>query len=91
MGNSFASRVSASLLNALNVSELVTKTDEEYKKKIIELSNDHNKLLKIREKISKNIFKEALFDSNLYTKNLEETYQIIYENYFTNKKIDIKI
>ena len=91
MGNSFASRVSASLLNALNVSELVTKTDEEYKKMIIELSNDHNKLLKIREKISKNIFKEALFDSNLYTKNLEKTYQIIYENYFANKKIDIQI
>ena len=91
IGNSFASRVSSSLLEALNIGELITKTDEEYKKMILELSNDQTKLLKIKEKISKNIFKEALFDSKLYTENLERAYNTIYENYSNNKKNDIQI
>jgi len=91
IGNSFASRVSASLLKALDLSELIAKTDEEYKKMILELSSDQTKLLKIKEKISKNIFKKALFDSKLYTENLEKAYNAIYENYSKNKKNDIQI
>jgi len=91
MGNSFASRVSASLLNALNVGELITKTDEEYKKLIIDLSNNQHKLLKIKDKIISNISTEPLFNSKLYTKNIEKAYKTTYENYFKNKKINIKI
>ena len=91
IGNSFASRVSASLLNALNVGELITKTDEEYKKLIIDLSNNQHKLLKIKNKIINNISTEPLFNSKLYTENIEKAYKTTYENYFKNKKINIKV
>jgi len=91
IGNSFASRVSASLLKALNVCELITKTDEEYKEKILSLSNDKNKLLKIKEKIIKNISIEPLFNSKLYTNNLEKAYINVYKNHLENNKNNYKV
>ena len=82
IGNSFCSRVSASILNALDLNELITKDDDEYKKLIIKLSNDKNKLLKIKEKINKNIATKPLFNSRLYTENLEKAYHKVYDDYF---------
>ena len=82
IGNSFCSRVSASILNALDLNELITKDDDEYKKLIIKLSNDQNKLLKIKEKINKNIATKPLFNSKLYTENLEKAYHKVYDDYF---------
>lgn len=82
IGNSFCSRVSASILNALDLNELITKDDDEYKKLIIKLSNDKNKLLKIKEKINKNIATKPLFNSKLYTENLEKAYHKVYDDYF---------
>ena len=82
IGNSFCSRVSASILNALDMNELITKDDDEYKKLILKLSNDKNKLLKIKEKINKNILTKPLFNSKLYTENLEKAYHQVYSDYF---------
>ena len=82
IGNSFCSRVSASILNALDMNELITKDDDEYKKLILKLSNDKNKLLKIKEKINKNILTKPLFNSKLYTENLEKAYRQVYSDYF---------
>ncbi len=48
-GNSFASRVSYSLLNSLNLKNLVTYTTEEYAKKIEYYTSNKNELKKIRQ------------------------------------------
>ena len=82
IGNSFCSRVSASILNSLDLNELIAKNDSEYKKLIIDLSNDEKKLISIKEKIIKNISTKPLFNSKLYTKDLEKSYYKVYEDYF---------
>ena len=81
IGNSFCSRVSSSILNALDLNELVTKNNDEYKNFIISLSNDNNKLKKIKEKLITNISSQPLFNSKLYTENLEKAYSKVYDNY----------
>ena len=49
-GETFASRVSSSLLNALGLPELVTKSSIEYEKKAIELGNNLTKIISLKKK-----------------------------------------
>ncbi len=74
-GKSFASRVSASILNQVNMNELVTNSIEEFQEKAIALGNDKNKLKEIKETIKKNVPHSKLFDSLTFTKDLEKIYQ----------------
>jgi len=93
MGQSLASRVAGSLLNAINLKELITKTEKEYENLILKLSKNPKKLKEIKNKLKKNRLKEPLFDSKLYTKKIEHAYKKIYERYKSNlplKNIEIK-
>ena len=93
MGQSFASRVAGSLLNAVNLKELITKTEKEYENLILKLSKNPKKLKEIKNKLKKNRLKEPLFDSKLYTKKIEHAYKKIYERYKSDlplKNIEIK-
>ena len=93
MGESFASRVGGSLLNAIDLPELITHTKKEYEDKAIELANNKSLLNKIRNKLNKNRLVKPLFNTKLFTKNLEKAYLMIYEKYIDNKKpenIEIK-
>mgnify|MGYP001316566847 CR=1 FL=1 len=77
-GRSFASRVAASLINSIKMSELVTSDYNEYEKLALKISNDTNYFDKIKNKIKQNKKNSNLFNTSVYTKNIEQTYQIIY-------------
>jgi len=81
MGQSFASRMAASLLNAVGLPELITNTREEYEALAIELVLNPNKLADIKLKLANNLFTTPLFDTPLFTKNLEAAYIKMYERY----------
>jgi predicted O-linked N-acetylglucosamine transferase (SPINDLY family) len=81
MGESFASRVAASLLNAVGLPELITSTQEEYEALAIELAMNPPKLADIKAKLAKNRLTAPLFDTPLFTKNLEAAYIKMYERY----------
>ena len=81
IGKSFASRVAGSLLNAINLEELITTTEKEYEKLIMELANNSYRLKEIRNKLHKNRFTKPLFDTKLYTKNIELAFTKIYEKH----------
>ena len=49
-GETFASRVSSSLLNALEIPELITKNSIDYEKKAIEFGNDLKKIINLKKK-----------------------------------------
>ena len=92
-GQSFASRVAGSLLNAVNLKELITKTEKEYEDLILKLAKNPNQLKEIKNKLKKNRLKEPLFNSKLYTKKIESAYKKIYEMYNSDlplKNIEIK-
>ena len=79
MGESFASRYAASLLNAIGLPELVTQTQAEYEALAIELANDPAKLQEIKDKLERNRLTTPLFDTAGFTKNIEAAYTQMYE------------
>ena len=85
LGKTFASNVSTSLLKSMKLEELIAKNNEGYKKIAIELGKNNEKLRNLKKKISQNILSESLFNSKLYTENLEEAFTKIY-NLKLNKK-----
>ena len=88
IGNSFASRVAASLLAAIDLSEMIVKTKKEYKDLAIEIANNKEKLKQIKNKLQKNILTKPLFDTKLFTKNIEELYTIMYQRYHSGLPVD---
>jgi predicted O-linked N-acetylglucosamine transferase (SPINDLY family) len=74
MGESFASRVAASLLNAIEMPELITSSLEEYEELAIALGNDHQRVLALKQKLELNRLTTPLFDSSLFTKDIENLY-----------------
>ena len=81
LGKSFASRVAASILNAMGLPELITKTETEYEALAIELAHNPQKLEAIKRKLSQNRESARLFDTPKFTKNIELAYTKIYERY----------
>jgi predicted O-linked N-acetylglucosamine transferase (SPINDLY family) len=80
-GKSFASRVAASALSAIDLPELITTTKAEYEDLAIELSFNLEKLKSIKEKLDRNRLTTPLFDTPRYTKNIESAFIHIYERY----------
>ena len=86
MGQSFASRVSASLLNAIGLPELITTNQEDYEALAIELAMNPQKLLEIKLKLINNRLTTPLFDTPLFAKNLEAAYTKMYDHYQNDLK-----
>ena len=74
MGQSFASRVCASLLNALGIQELITETQEAYERIAIDLAKNKNQLLAIKDKLLQKRKISILFDSQKFTNSLENKF-----------------
>ena len=85
-GKSFASRVAASLLSSIKVTELITENEDEYEKLALKISQNEDYFKNIKLKIQKNKLLSNLFKSKVYTKNIEKAYSIAYKN-FTDRKI----
>ena len=84
-GKGFATRVAGSLLKAVGLPELVAKTEQDYESLILDLATNPSKLIKIKEKLAANRLSKPLFDTEQYTKHLEDGYQQAYQNYFDGK------
>ena len=87
-GRSFASRVASSLINTLEMNELITESFDDYEVLAIKISNEKNFFNQIKNKILLNKQKLNLFKTHTYTKNLEQAYEIAYQRYIENKKIE---
>ena len=74
IGETFAGRVAASLLNAIRLPELITTTLEAYEQMAIDLATHPEKLAAIKHKLAENRFTTPLFDTKLFTKHIEAAY-----------------
>jgi predicted O-linked N-acetylglucosamine transferase (SPINDLY family) len=88
VGESFASRVAASLINSVNLPELITNNHEEYEKLAIELATKPEKLKNIKEKLDSNLTSSPLYDTPLYVKQLEMAFEEMYERYQKKLKVE---
>ena len=81
VGKSFAARVAASLLHAVGLPDMVAKTQEEYEDLAIELATHPEKLQEIKSRLKHNLLTAPLFDTPLFTQNLESAYMEIYKRH----------
>jgi len=81
IGESFASRVAASLINSVNMPELITSTLSQYEALAIKLATDSLKFKDIKEKLENNLLSSPLYNTPLYAKQIESAYLVMYDRY----------
>jgi predicted O-linked N-acetylglucosamine transferase (SPINDLY family) len=88
MGQSFASRVAASLLNALDLPELITDTQEKYESKAIDIAKDPEMLTEIKIKLGRAKKTSPLFNGILFSRHIEAAYVEMHRLHLSGKKPD---
>ena len=73
-GDTFASRVAASLLQCVNLPELITENLPEYEQKALDLARNSTKLAQIKHKLSANLNQTDLFNPAQFARDLEKVY-----------------
>lgn len=73
-GQSFASRVAASILHTLGLDELVSSSLAAYQEKAIALARDRAALTALRQRLDQAVRDRPLYDIRTYTKHLERAY-----------------
>ena len=81
IGEAFAGRVAASMLNAIGLPELATRTPDEYEALAVELAAHPARLAAIKDKLARNRLTTALFNTELFTRHMESAYTAMYERY----------
>ncbi len=87
-GKSFHSRVASSLLRTSGLDELITNSDEEYIEKALKIANDEKYLKHLKDKLNTSRDTNPLFNSELYTRKLEEAYEIVLKKHIENQDPD---
>ena len=68
-------------MNAINLPELITNTQEQYESLAIELATNPEKLKMIKDKLVDNLATSPLYDTPLFTRHLESAYLTMYDRY----------
>jgi len=78
-GDAFAARMAGSLLNALDLPELITGSLERYRACALELATQPNRLSEIRTRLAVAHERAPLFDSARFCRHLESAFESIRE------------
>jgi protein O-GlcNAc transferase len=78
-GSHFASRVSASVLKAVGLPDLITRDLEEYKHLAIRLANNQKQLHIVSNTLAKSRLVKPLFDTPRFVLNLEKAYKAMWD------------
>jgi predicted O-linked N-acetylglucosamine transferase (SPINDLY family) len=81
IGGTFAGRVAASLLTAVGLPELIAQTQEQFESMAIELTTQPMALAAIKAKLARNRLATPLFNTELYTRNIESAYVTMYQRH----------
>jgi len=81
LGNTFASRVAASLLQAIGLPELITHSHDEYETLALDLARHPEKIAAIKQKLADNRLTQPLFNTGLFRQQLESAYRQIWQRH----------
>jgi len=81
MGETFASRVSASVLTAAGLPELITRSLDDYQRLALRLTSDRKELARLKQRVQNQRRSTALFDTARFTRNLEKAFIVIWERH----------
>jgi predicted O-linked N-acetylglucosamine transferase (SPINDLY family) len=80
-GAAFSGRVAASLLRAVGLPQLIAPNQEQYEKLAVDLATNPLRLDQIRRALAVNKLTKPLFDTRLFTHQLESAYRAIIERH----------
>lgn len=86
LGHTFCSRVSSSVVAANNCSELITHNIEEAYRLAYTLATTKKLLQQVKKEVKANLQTAPLYNSELFTKNLEKLYNKMWKQYENGKK-----
>lgn len=78
-GRSFAARMAGSLLNALDMPELIADSPAHYETLAVELAHDSQRLKQLRDKLARQRLMQPLFQTRSHTRALEAAYEMAFE------------
>jgi predicted O-linked N-acetylglucosamine transferase (SPINDLY family) len=81
IGGTFAGRVSASLLRATGLPELVTENLADYESLALRLATTPGMLSELKAKLAKNRGTHPLFDTDRFRRHMESAYITMYDRY----------
>jgi predicted O-linked N-acetylglucosamine transferase (SPINDLY family) len=87
-GKSFSNQVASSILINLNLSELVTLSEEDYENLAIKFATNPDYLKEIKEKLMLNVKASSLYNVKEYTRSIESGYIQVYDRYHDNLNPD---
>jgi predicted O-linked N-acetylglucosamine transferase (SPINDLY family) len=85
IGETFASRVAASLLRAIDLPEFIARDLNEYYQLCLRLASDSDFLSASKKRLQRNHDTCALFDSDRFVRNLEQLYFRMLEDHQSGK------
>ncbi|MFU8763376.1 MAG: tetratricopeptide repeat protein [Haliea sp.] len=81
VGATFAGRVAASLLQTLELPELITTSAEEYEARAIALATNPSELAQLRSRLAHSSLSSPLFDGRQLAQQLEKAFSIMHERH----------
>ena len=79
-GKSFSARVCSSLLTSLGLEELIVQDNEEYEKKAFSIATNNLYLKDLKYRLNQSRTTSTLFDTKVFTRNLEEIFFKLVKN-----------
>ena len=80
-GDTLTGRTAASLLNAVDLPELITETPQQYEAMAITLATQPARLAEVKQKLEMNLPVAPLFDTKLFTRHIEAAYIAMHERH----------
>src|SRR5882757_452764 len=80
-GETFASRVAASLLGAVGLPELIAQSPEAYESLAVSLAKNPDRLAALKARLESNRLTAPLFDTGLFARHIEAAYRAMYDRY----------
>ena len=81
MGDTFVSRVAASILHAAGLPQLVTRSADSYVRLVLELAMQPEQMKFFRNRLAANLMTCPLFDSERFARDLERLYERMWTNH----------
>ena len=85
LGTTFVGRVAASLLKAIGLDELITRSLEDYEALALKLAHDPALLAALRDRLAHNKTRFPLFDTARTTRQIEAAYTMMWQRYQRNE------
>lgn len=80
-GSTHVSRVGASILRSVGLSELVAQTENEYLELAVQLAKNRERLARYRRDLRNMMLNSTLLDAATFTRNLEQAYRTMWRRW----------